>query len=593
MWRPLIYPFMASSALFLPVVAALGLLTSGSFAQPGEFPWPANYATSDTFRHMACGRVMANYPAQVIAISRGGRLFLAPDPTSIFALKDVTPPGTSVHGLANLEEAVPGVERLATVQLPDGLRVLRDDPSDLGLEMVAASNNLSAWTTIRRIVARRQVANAMTHVVVGCADTSDPRRVRIAAYDGAVLTETAVVLAGQAIRDVALVDQNGDNQLEVAVLAGDGLWLLSTSGSVLAHHPISFEAGRICASPSESVMGAVKVGGVWSLAERLPNGQLQVHGTLSLSANVTGVTMGLLPSTSGTDAYPDVLISTTQSFRTIIFGQASGYDVAQPVTVDDVLSLPPIPAPNPVPALIKDVNGDGVQDIVLASSAADRLVITNLGFLPYSLNEFAVNHPEAQDAWISMWDGADGSSPDSVLSVKWDAPIAGQGTDMAVILWKFDPLSAEESNPVMTLASVLTYPLVNGSADTQIVLPNVTNDVWQGNEAFMIELRRVQISQGTISWVGPATNFMFAVNGLVSISPYQEENWDQTASRLAGESVTATSAPAGSYEVGWTQGPAPQPAQQGKNPGMGNRRIGVIINLKAKVVPIPEVPPAD
>lgn len=582
---------MASNNPFRSTFALLGLLTAGATAQ--SFDWPAVYSGSDTFRHMTCGRLLANYPVQTLAVSRGGKLYLAPDPTSVFALKDATPPGAVVYGLAALEMAAASTDRLAMVQ-QTGLCVVHDDPADAGLVMVSASNTLSAWSSMRRIAAHRVTAGAMSHVVVGCSDSTDARRVRVATYDGTTLTETASVMTGQTVFDVAIVDFNSDNEPEIAVLAGDGLWVITTGGSVLSHDPIPFQGGRLCSSPNNTAVGAIKVGGVWSLAERFASGQLTVHGALTVPPNVIGVTMGLLSSTSGSGGFPDVVISTDQPFRTIVFGTSSGFDLANPVTIDDSSTLPANPPLNKVPALIRDVDGDGRQDIVLASSAANQLVITNASFLALSATEFDIIDPvgEPEEAWISLWNGETAPASDTYLDIKFDAPTAGQGNHMAILLWKFDPLLLGATNPVMTFTSVETFPLNNGSATTQTKLPGMQGTSWSGNEAFMLEVRRVQLDQnGVPVWVGPATNFMFAVTGKTTSGG--DETWADTASRLAGETITEENLPPSSYSVSWSQDPVPSPKQNGTWPGMGNRRVGATVKVKVKVVPIVEVPPAD
>jgi hypothetical protein len=355
-----------------------------------ERPWPSG---GPGVQALTVGSFVPNHDGATAVVAINGALFSSFQPAlwQHFAASG----GSGVQRLATvvardgaiggLPLAWGGTDRLAGIRA-DGLRLLQYSATGF---VDAALPNISdpSWAGAIGVASGIEGTGAVRgRYVLGWS----PTWVKLSVVDpalGLLPVATFPAPPGVAVHDAALIDWTVGGAPEVAVLLANGTAVLDVNGLPVAWLPRIAGEGRLCAwrrnnLPALSVVCRPTPAANLAVHTHQPGGYYFSGGSFPLTTALTGV----LATTIDGDVHPDLLISHTGTTRLFVLGTADGPSVNGQNNLraihDVATNQLPVPVPsNLVPAVVTDVNRDGLVDLLVASAATEGVVL-QLGLLP-------------------------------------------------------------------------------------------------------------------------------------------------------------------------------------------------------------------
>jgi len=590
-------PLALLGATLLPLASATSQTPLG--LERIERPWPeqAGYGGGIDL-DLACGAFVANSDSQSAAIVRHGGLFLSYSPATMehFAAAGAT--GTvaiaTVPAIDTSATPIPtawqGVDRLAAID-PAGLRLLTFEdgfvqPTGAGWGPIAS------WQGAVDVKAALVGEGALRgRYVLGRA----PGWVRVGLIDAATgfaSVRTLEVTGSTQVLDAALVDWVPGGAPEFVVLLTTGSFVYDLAGNVLVSRSVPVVDGRLVAwrhNGAPAVTFVTPLGANWNVNTWQPSASGAFWlpgGPLSLPSAPTGLAIASLDG----DDFPDLVISTAASQREVLLGSASGPQSSTRVVVPDVESLPSFPPQNVAPAVVADVDADGAPDLVIASSAGDRLVmLTQQPFVVYvsspppSANKLTMHAPRGwfQESWNLS--PTPESSTQDLLGLRMELPTAWkwatmQSTQLRAVLY---PISGG-GQAIATAFAHYSYDLVGPDPMVDFLIPLPEWPLFSTSpQRYLIELfltngAGISSAKTLIDAIVKRDATLAQVSGLLPPAANIESNWYFTAASMSELNPWNGNANAGG-------GPAVHPP---------NRFFGLLPVVKVKkTIGAPSVPP--
>ncbi len=378
----------------VPVLLHVGLV-GGLAAQSQSHPVPLPYSTStipwpvasgSQIRRIAVGDFLSQRRRHVVALdgNRAYALFSPATMTSAFAL----PASWVVNDLAVLNSGLSD-ERDLLVGVGAGGLTVASVTDTWGLDVVAGP--AGRWTTATRIKASGSLQSGM---IVGLADNN--YTLLVATCAGGAVTTTASLALGRSIVDFELVDWDGDQLDEIAVLGNGGLRVYN---ALLQQQGAAFP-GPVAGSAIVTLhaSGAERV--AWVRPEA-GNYEISVIGAAATepTVTITGVTSfgGVAAGDATGDRRPELMIAMPNSGEVMLLAHLVQANATSPsfanLAADKaVLDVSPsgLQPLSCVPGLF-DVDFDLDADIVAASGAPTELAVA-VG-IGHTLRAFAPSLP--------------------------------------------------------------------------------------------------------------------------------------------------------------------------------------------------------
>jgi hypothetical protein len=370
-----------------------------------ERAWPATSGYGGGIDlDLACGAFVPNSDGRSVAVIRHGQLFLSFQPTGMHHFVAAGGNGaTAIATVAAIDQgSVPiptvweGTDRLAVVT-SEGLS-LRSYTTEFATVPGASWGPIASWAGAADLDAGIYGGGALrARYVLGHA----PGWVQVAMVHpqlGLLPVLTLPAAPGASVLDAALVDWDAGDAPEVVVMHSNGAFVMNVAGTVLASTVRPTTAGQLVAwrhnqQPAVTMVRAS--GGQWQVSTWKPAGTTGVWsegGFCDLASAPTGLSLCAVDS----DAELDLIISTSANHRDVVCGTEQGPSVADHFQIIDVrpVTLPGSYPANVAPAVVTDLDQDGAEDLVIASSAGDRLVV--LPRLQAEVVAFSTGTPPAQ-----------------------------------------------------------------------------------------------------------------------------------------------------------------------------------------------------
>lgn len=355
-----------------------------------ERPWPGG---STGAQALTVGSFVPNHDGSTAVVAIDGALFSSFQPAlwNHFAaaggsgVQRLTTVMARDGAIGGLSTAWDGTDLLAATRV-DGLRLLQYSATGF---VDAALPNLSdaSWAGAIGLASRIEGTGAVRgRYVLGWS----PTWVKLSVVDpalGLLPVATFPAPPGVAVHDATLIDWTVGGPPEVAVLLANGTAVLDVNGLPQAWLPRIAGEGRLCSwrrnnAPALSVVCRPTPAANMAVHTHQPGGYYFSGGSFPLATTLTGV----LATTIDADVHADLLVSHTGTTRLFVLGTADGPSVNGQNNLraihDVATNQLPTPVPsNLVPAVVTDVNRDGLVDLVVASAATTGVVL-QLGLLP-------------------------------------------------------------------------------------------------------------------------------------------------------------------------------------------------------------------
>ena len=351
-----------------------------------ERAWPATPGYGGGIDlDLACGAFVPNSDGRSVAVIRHGQLFLSFQPTGMQHFVAAGGNGaTAIATVAAIDQAaVPiptewgGADRLAVVT-SEGLS-LRSYTTEFAPVPGASWGPIASWAGAADLDAGIYGGGALrARYVLGHA----PGWVQVAMVHpqlGLLPVLTLPSTPGVTVLDAALVDWDAGEAPEVVVMHSNGAFVMNVAGMVRASTTQATTAGQLVAwrhnqQPAVTMVRAS--GSQWQVSTWKPAGLTGVWsegGFCDLASAPTGLSLCAVDN----DEELDLIISTSANHRDVLCGTEQGPSVADHFQIIDVrpVTLPGSYPANVAPAVVLDLDQDGAEDLVIASSAGDRLVV--------------------------------------------------------------------------------------------------------------------------------------------------------------------------------------------------------------------------